>query len=85
MYATSLRLIPGVPFFVANVVLGLTTIKATTFYFSTQIGMLSILVNAGHNLASIRSLEDALGKGVIVSLTLLAIVPIFIRLISKKG
>jgi uncharacterized membrane protein YdjX (TVP38/TMEM64 family) len=60
IYATSLRLIPGIPFFGINKALGLTTIGTATFYFSTQIGMLlmlGILVNAG---ISQRSIPGAL-------------------------
>ena len=87
IYATSLRLIPGIPFFVINTALGLTTIKTATFYLSTQIGMLlmlGILVNAGNNLGRVTSLEDALSMEVIISLALLALVPLSIRLFARK-
>lgn len=87
IYATSLRLIPGIPFFIINTALGLTTIRTVTFYLSTQIGMLlmlGILVNAGNNLGKITSLEDALSMDVIASMALLALVPLSIRLISRR-
>jgi uncharacterized membrane protein YdjX (TVP38/TMEM64 family) len=88
IYAASLRLIPGIPFFVINTALGLSTIKTATFYLSTQIGMLlmlGILVNAGDNLGRIATLEDALNVRVVASLTLLALVPLSIRLISRRS
>jgi len=88
IYATSLRLIPGIPFFVINTALGLTTIKTVTFYLSTQVGMLlmlGILVNAGNNLGKITSLKDALSVEVLISLALLAFVPLSIRLIAGKS
>lgn len=87
IYATSLRLIPGIPFFVINTALGLTTIKTVTFYVSTQVGMLlmlGILVNAGNNLGKITSLKDALSLEVVISLALLAFVPLSIRLIAGR-
>ena len=82
-----MRLLPRIPFFITNAVLGLTTIKSSTFYVSTQIGMLimlSILVNAGSNLAKIESLEDVLSTGMMVSLALLALFPVVVRLIAKR-
>ncbi len=54
--AISLRLIPGLPFFIPSVVLGLTRIRLWKFYLSTQIGLFVILfvyVNAGRSLAQI--------------------------------
>jgi uncharacterized membrane protein YdjX (TVP38/TMEM64 family) len=86
-YATSLRLIPGVPFFVVNTALGLTTMRTATFYVSTQIGMLlmlGILVNAGDKLSGIGSLDDVLSGNVVISLALLALVPLSLRLISRR-
>lgn len=87
LYATSLRLIPGVPFFVINTALGLTAIRTPTFYVSTQVGMLvmlGILVNAGDHLGKIGSLDDALRPEVLVSLALVALVPVSIRALAKK-
>ena len=82
-----MRLLPGIPFFITNAVLGLTTIKSSTFYVSTQIGMLimlSILVNAGSNLAKVESLEDILSPGMMLSLALLALFPVVVRQIAKR-
>ena len=87
LYATSMRLLPGIPFFITNAILGLTTIKSSTFYISTQIGMLimlSILVNAGNNLAKIESLEDVLSPAMMMSLAILALFPVVVRQIAKR-
>lgn len=63
-YLFTLRLIPLVPFFVINVVMGLTRIRARTFWWVSQIGMLPgtiVYVFAG---SSIRSLEELSQQGV---------------------
>ncbi len=49
-YLFTLRLIPIVPFFVINLVMGLMPIRAVTFYWVSQLGMLAgtaVFVNAG--------------------------------------
>ena len=59
-YLFTLRLIPVVPFFVINLVMGLTQMKARTFYWVSQLGMLAgtaVYVNAGTQLAQIESLK----------------------------
>ena len=58
-YLFSLRLIPAVPFFVINVVMGLTPIRTRTFYIVSQIGMLPgtvAYVYAGSSVPSLRDL-----------------------------
>ena len=59
-YLFTLRLVPAVPFFVINLVMGLTPIKAVTFYGVSQLGMLAgtvVFVNAGTQLAQLESLS----------------------------
>ena len=56
-YLFTLRLVPVFPFFVINLLMGLTAMKATTFYWVSQLGMLAgtlVYVNAGTQLAQIR-------------------------------
>lgn len=87
LYATSLRLVPGVPFFVANIALGLSTMRTGAFYLSTQLGMLimlSLLVNAGHNLSRVNSLDDILSPQLMLALGLMAVVPLSVRLVSRQ-
>ncbi|MFV0665703.1 FAD-dependent oxidoreductase [Denitromonas sp.] len=82
-YLFTLRLVPAFPFFIINLVMGLTPIRATTFYWVSQIGMLAgtiVYVNAGTQLGQIDSLAGILSPGLIGSFVLLGIFP----LIAKK-
>jgi len=79
-YLFSLRLIPVVPFFVINLVMGLMPIKTWTFYWVSQLGMLAgtaVYVNAGAQLGHIDqlSLSDVLTPGILGSFVLLALFP----------
>jgi len=82
-YLFTLRLVPLFPFFVINLVMGLTTMPARTFYWVSQLGMLAgtvVYVNAGTQLARIDSLSGILSPGLIGSFALLGIFP----LLAKK-
>jgi len=77
-YLFTLRLVPAFPFFVINLVMGLTPLRTWTFYWVSQIGMLAgtiVYVNAGTEIAKIESLRGILSPGLIVSFTLLGIFP----------
>jgi pyruvate/2-oxoglutarate dehydrogenase complex dihydrolipoamide dehydrogenase (E3) component/uncharacterized membrane protein YdjX (TVP38/TMEM64 family) len=77
-YLFSLRMIPVFPFFVVNLVMGLTRIRTLTYAWVSQIGMLLgtiVYVNAGTQLAQIDSLSGIASPGVIGSFVLLGIVP----------
>ena len=81
-YLFTLRLIPAVPFFIVNLVMGLTPMKMTTFYWVSQIGMLSgtiVFINAGMQLAQIESLGGILSPNIIFSFVLLGIFPLLAR------
>ena len=82
-YLFTLRLVPLFPFFVINLLMGLTTLKTTTFYWVSQLGMLAgtlVYVNAGTQLAKIESLSDILSPALVGSFALLGVFP----LIAKK-
>ncbi len=82
-YLFTLRLVPIFPFFVVNLVMGLTPIKTLTFFFVSQVGMLlgtAVYVNAGVQLASIESVKDILSPELIGSFVALGLLP----LVSKK-
>jgi pyruvate/2-oxoglutarate dehydrogenase complex dihydrolipoamide dehydrogenase (E3) component/uncharacterized membrane protein YdjX (TVP38/TMEM64 family) len=82
-YLFALRVVPLFPFFVVNLVMGLTSIKTWPFYWVSQIGMLAgtaVFVNAGTQLAQISSLKDILSPAILGSFALLGIFPI----IAKK-
>lgn len=77
-YLFTLRLIPAVPFFVINLVFGLTRMSPLRFFFVSQVGMLPgtfVYVNAGTQLSQIDSLRGIVSPGVLGSFILLAIVP----------
>ncbi len=82
-YLFTLRLVPLVPFFVINLLMGLTKMKTWTFFWVSQVGMLlgtAVFVNAGTQLAKIDSLKGILSPGLLGSFVLLGIFPI----IAKK-
>ncbi len=79
LYLFTLRLVPVFPFFVINMVMGLTTLKTQTFYWVSQIGMLAgtvVYVNAGTQLGKLESLSGILSPGLIGSFALLGIFPL---------
>ena len=83
LYLFTLRLVPLFPFFVINLVMGLTPIRTGVFYAVSQVGMLAgtaVYVNAGTQLAQIDSLSGILSPGLIFSFVLLGIFPF----IAKK-
>ena len=81
-YLFTLRLVPAFPFFVINLVMGLTPIRTRTFYWVSQLGMLAgtlVYVNAGTEIAKIDALRGILSPGLIASLTLLGIFPLLAK------
>jgi uncharacterized membrane protein YdjX (TVP38/TMEM64 family) len=81
-YLFSLRLVPIFPFFVINLVLGLTKMDLITFYWVSQLGMLPgtmVYVNAGKELAKIDSLSGILSPGLIISFVILGLFPITVK------
>lgn len=82
-YLFSLRLVPIFPFFVINLVMGLTSIRVVTYYWVSQLGMLPatiVFVNAGKELAKLESLSGILSPPLLISFALLGLLPI----ITKK-
>ncbi|MEZ6080229.1 MAG: TVP38/TMEM64 family protein [Pirellulaceae bacterium] len=60
-YLFTLRLVPAVPFFIINAVMGLTKVRATTFWWVSQLGMLpgtAAYVYAGSTVPSLQSLAN---------------------------
>jgi pyruvate/2-oxoglutarate dehydrogenase complex dihydrolipoamide dehydrogenase (E3) component/uncharacterized membrane protein YdjX (TVP38/TMEM64 family) len=77
-YLFSLRLVPVFPFFVVNLLMGLTPIRTLTYFWVSQIGMLlgtAVYVNAGTQLAGISSLRDVASPGLLVSFAALGLLP----------
>jgi pyruvate/2-oxoglutarate dehydrogenase complex dihydrolipoamide dehydrogenase (E3) component/uncharacterized membrane protein YdjX (TVP38/TMEM64 family) len=83
-YLFTLRLVPVFPFFLINLLMGLTPIRAATFYWVSQLGMLPgtlVYVNAGTELGAVTSLAGILSPGLLLSFALLGVFP----LLARKG
>ena len=81
-YLFTLRLIPVFPFWLINLIIGLTKMSLRTFYWVSQVGMLAgtmVYVNAGKELAKIDSLSGILSPGLIISFALLGLFPLIVR------
>lgn len=81
-YLFALRLIPIVPFFLVNLLMGLTVLRPLTFFWVSQIGMLPATVayvNAGLQLGQIRSMSDILSAQVLISFAVLGLLPLGAR------
>ena len=78
-YLFTLRLIPAVPFFAINLAMGLVPIRAWTFYWVSQLGMLAgtlVYVNAGRQLGGIESASGILSPGLVGAFVLLGLFPL---------
>jgi uncharacterized membrane protein YdjX (TVP38/TMEM64 family) len=86
-YLFTLRLIPQIPFFVINLVMGLTPMRVWTFWWVSQLGMLAgtaVYVSAG---ASVGSLEELSREGVagilqprtLVAFAVLGLFPLLVK------
>jgi len=81
-YLLTLRLIPVVPFFLVNLLMGMTVVRVRTFYWVSQLGMLAatvVYVNAGTQLARITRLSDVASPALLVSFALLGLFPLLAR------
>ena len=88
LYLFTLRLVPIVPFFLINLVMGLSPIRARTFYWVSQIGMLAgtlVYVNAGAQLAALESLSDIMSPALLGSFVLLGLFPLLARRIADAA
>ncbi len=85
-YLFSVRLIPVFPFFVINLVMGLTTMPLRTFFWVSQLGMLPgtvVFVNAGKELGQIESAAGILSPSLILSFVILGLFPITVKKIME--
>ncbi|EEY98309.1 dihydrolipoamide dehydrogenase [Vibrio sp. RC586] len=86
-YLLSLRLIPIFPFFLINLVMGLTPISVWRYYWVSQLGMLpgtAVYLNAGTQLAEISSLGEIVSFPVLASFVLLGVFPIIVKWLMNK-
>jgi len=81
-YLFTLRLVPVFPFFLINLLMGLTPIKTRAFYWVSQVGMLAgtlVYVNAGTQLARIEGLSGILSPALLASFALLGVFPLLAK------
>ena len=86
-YLFSLRLVPVFPFFLINLLMGLTPISTARFYLISQLGMLpgtAVYLNAGTQLAEIESLSGIVSPSVLLSFALLGLFPILTKWIMTR-
>ena len=86
-YLLTLRLIPVFPFFVINLLMGLTSLSVGRFYLFSQLGMLPgtmVYLNAGTQLSEITSLSGLISPQILGSLALLGVFPILIKFVINK-
>jgi len=81
-YLFFLRLVPAFPFFLVNLVCGVTRLPVFTFYWVSQIGMLPgtiLYVNAGKEVGSLTSVAGILSPSILISFILLGVFPILAK------
>ncbi|MCP9927737.1 FAD-dependent oxidoreductase [Cyanobium sp. CH-040] len=87
LYLLSLRLAPVFPFFLVNLLMALTPMRAASFYLTSQLGMLPgtlVYVNAGTQLAQLRGLGGILSPPLLGSLLLLALFPWLAKAATRR-
>ena len=86
-YLFTLRLVPVLPFFAINLLMGLTAMRLWTYAWVSQVGMLAgtlVYVNAGAQLAQLTSLKGIVSPGLLGAFVLLGLFPLLVRwLISR--
>ncbi len=84
-YLFTLRLVPVFPFWLVNLLMGLTSLPTRTFYWVSQVGMLlgtAVFVNVGTQLAQVESLAGVLSPALLISFVLLGFMPIVAKRIA---
>ncbi|TRN26133.1 TVP38/TMEM64 family protein [Vibrio furnissii] len=86
-YLLSLRLIPVFPFFLINLLMGLSPIALMRYYWVSQLGMLpgtAVYINAGTQLAQIDSLSGIISPAVLLSFALLGLFPLLMKWVMNR-
>lgn len=87
-YLFALRLMPLFPFFLVNLLMGLTRIGVCRYWWVSQVAMLPatvIFLNAGRELGKVSSLRDILSPGMIFAFTLLGLLPLVTRRLFSRN
>ncbi len=86
-YLLSLRFLPLIPFFLVNILAGLTKVPVGEFLISTIIGVIPgafVYAYAGESLASLASPQDVLSLRVLIPFVLLGLLALLPALLSRK-
>ncbi len=86
LFLLSVRLVPVLPFFMVNLLFGLSSMPLRTFFIGGLLGMAPgalVLANAGRQLARIQSMDDLLSRGIVLSLIAVAALPWVLKLITR--
>ena len=86
LYLFALRLVPIFPFFLINLLMGLTTIRTRDYYWVSQLGMLAgtlVYVNAGTQLIRLTSLSEIMSPALLASFALLGVFPMMAKYVVK--
>jgi len=86
-YLFAIRMTPIFPYFLANLLVGLTTIKIIPYYLTTQVGMLpitTIIILLGNGLNEIILSNAKIDIEFLILLSLLGLLPIFFKFLFKK-
>ena len=86
-YLFALRLMPLFPFFLVNLLMGLTRITVRRYWWVSQLAMLPatvIFLNAGRELGKVASLRDILSPGAVFAFTLLGLLPLVMRRLFSR-
>ena len=81
-YLFLLRMVPVIPFFLVNLLFGITNIKIVHYYLVSQIGMLPatlLYVNAGHQISKINNYTDIIDLSIVLSFVLIGVFPFLIK------
>jgi uncharacterized membrane protein YdjX (TVP38/TMEM64 family) len=81
-YLFALRLTPLFPFRMVNVLMGLTPIRAATYFWVTLLGTMPgrvLYILAGKELGSIKSVSDIFSPSIFLALTAFGLFPLAVR------
>ncbi|WMW66515.1 TVP38/TMEM64 family protein [Nitratidesulfovibrio liaohensis] len=86
-YLFGLRLVPAFPFFLVNLLMGLTAMPVRTYFWVSLVGMLpgtAVYVNAGRELGAVTTPGDVLSPGLLAAMTLLGVFPLVARKVLDR-
>jgi len=86
-YLYAIRMSPIFPYFIVNLVFGLTTMKTYIFYLVTQIGMLPmtiVIILTGKEMLNVLTTNVGFNQNIVLLLTLIGILPLLFKFIMRR-